>query len=65
MRFPLGTDEFFHEFSKKQAAIQTVDCDLFFAPSDVYFVPQAAAGKDRGPNRSYRSGRLSCREVEK
>lgn len=65
MRFPLGTDEYCPEFSEKQAAIPAVDCDLFFAPSDVYFVPQAAAGKDRGPNRSYRSGRLSCREVEK
>ena len=65
MRFPLGTDGFSPEFYEKQAAIPTVDCDLFFASPDVYFVPQAAAGKDRGPNRSYRSGRLSCREVEK
>ena len=49
MRFPLGTDEYCPEFSKKQAAIPAVDCDLFFALPDVYFVPQAVAGQEPQP----------------
>ena len=65
MRFPLGTDEYCPEFSEKQAAIPAVDCDLFFALPDVYFVPQAAAGQGSQPGPPPVGRKAPCREVEK
>ena len=65
MRFPLGTDGFSPEFSKNRPRSLQWIATCFLRPRTYTLSHRQPPDRDHSPNRSYRSGRLSCREVEK